>query len=439
MIYLDNNATTRPSPGVVAAMHDALEHCWHNPSSIHRAGQLARQKVELARKETADLIGAKPRQIVFTASGTESIDLVIRGLVDFKRRTAEKPVVITTPIEHGAVRELVHDLAKRGVIEERILPVKHAGLVDADALPAMLEDADRVACVSVMWANNETGVVQPIDAIGNICRQRNVTFHCDGTQWVGKMPTRIDPGERTINLSQRDAQASATTPTPNGVHDHDARASGSAPSNTPTPIDVLTFAPHKFYGPKGVGMVWLRRGVRLPPQIHGSQELGRRGGTENVPGIVGAGVACREAREWLADPDNLRRQRDLRDHFEQTILEAVPGAVVNGPACVRGQPCPRMWNTSSIGFPRLEAEALLMLLSEMGLCASAGSACSSGSLEPSPVLLAMGCARETAHGSIRFSISRETTRPEIDEAVRIILAAVNRLKQSVASLQGVRA
>ncbi|MCB9841316.1 MAG: cysteine desulfurase [Phycisphaeraceae bacterium] len=433
MIYLDNNATTRPSPGVVAAMHDALENCWHNPSSIHRAGQLARQKVELARKETADLIGAKPRQIVFTASGTESIDLVIRGLVDFKRRTADKPVVITTPIEHGAVRELVHDLAKRGVIEERILPVKHAGLVDADALPAMLEDANRVACVSVMWANNETGVVQPIDAIGTICRQRNVTFHCDGTQWVGKMPTRIDPGERSVSPSERGAQASAAAPANhNGSHTPDTTPA------SPTPIDVLTFAPHKFYGPKGVGMVWLRRGVRLPPQIHGSQELGRRGGTENVPGIVGAGVACREAREWLADPDNLRRQRDLRDHFEQTILEAVPGAVVNGPACVRNQPCPRMWNTSSIGFPRLEAEALLMLLSEMGLCASAGSACSSGSLEPSPVLLAMGCARETAHGSIRFSISRETTRPEIDEAVRIILAAVNRLKQSVASLQEVR-
>lgn len=425
MIYLDNNATTRPSPGVVRAMCEALECSWHNPSSIHRAGQAARQRVELARKDVADLIGAKPRQIVFTSSGTESIDLVIRGLVEFKSKTVAKPVVVTSAIEHGAVRELVHDLAKRGVIEARYLPVKCGGFVDEAALPGLLSDAERVACVSVMWANNETGAVQPIDAIGRCCRERGVTFHCDGTQWVGKMPTVVDPGEPRA--------AGSAGPHRNGHGGSGTAADGDARSDA-TCVDVLTFSPHKFYGPKGIGMVWMRRGVRLPAQIHGTQELGRRGGTENVPGIVGAGVACREAREWLADPSRMERQRALRDRFEHAVLAAVPGAVANAPA----DPSLRVWNTSSIAFPRLEAEALLMLLSEMGLCASAGSACSSGSLEPSPVLLAMGMPAESAHGSLRFSLSRTTTEQEVDEGVRLVTAAVERLRQSVASLAEAR-
>lgn len=417
MIYLDNNATTKPSSGVVAAMREALEEFWPNPSSIHRPGQAVRQRVELARKDVADLIGAKARQIIFTSSGTEAIDLVIRGLVDARARTADRPVVITSPIEHGAVRELVHDLAARGRIEARYLPVRCGGFVDAASLPAMLEDADRIACVSVMWANNETGTVQPVEQIGRACRERGVPFHCDGTQWVGKMPARIDAGEPAAPLHR------------NGAAPHPA-----APGEPAAPIDILTFSPHKFYGPKGVGMVWTRRGVRLAPQIHGTQELGRRGGTENVPGILGAGAACREAREWLADPSNRARQAALRDRFERAVLEAVPGAVANTPA----DPAMRVWNTSSIAFPRLEAEALLMLLSEMGLCASAGSACSSGSLEPSPVLLAMGLPPEFAHGSLRFSLSRHSTEAEINEAVRIITAAVARLRQSVASLASTR-
>lgn len=417
VIYLDNNATTRPSPGVVAAMREVLETCWYNPSSIHRAGQGARQKVELARKDVADLIGAKPRQIVFTSSGTESIDLVLRGLVENKRKTVAKPVVVTSPIEHGAVRELVHDLSERGMIEARHLPMTRGGFVDAGALPGLLGDGSQVAAVSVMWANNETGAVQPIEAIGRCCRDRGVVFHCDGTQWVGKMPTLVDAGER--------GAGSATGQGP---------AAGDPSLLNPIPVDVLTFSPHKFYGPKGVGMVWMRRGVRLPVQIHGTQELGRRGGTENVPGIVGAGVACREAREWLADPAQMERQRALRDRFERDVLAAVPGAVANTPC----DPSLRVWNTASIAFPRLEAEAMLMLLSEMGLCASAGSACSSGSLEPSPVLLAMGLPAEAAHGSLRFSLSRHTTPAEIDEAVGLIVSAVGRLRQSVASLAGVR-
>lgn len=434
MIYLDNNATTQPSPGVVAAMCDALQACWHNPSSIHRAGQVARQKVELARKEVAGLIGAKPRQIVFTSSGTESIDLVIRGLVDFKSKTVAKPVVITSPIEHGAVRELVHDLAQRGVIEARYLPMARGGFVDAGALPALLgegAEAARVACVSVMWANNETGMVQPVEAIGRCCRERGVAFHCDGTQWVGKMPVVVEADERDGGTKRRRDEAGKAGGGAE-INGHCSMAVGGAAGQglSPMPIDVLTFSPHKFYGPKGVGMVWIRRGVRLPPQIHGTQELGRRGGTENVPGIVGAGVACREAAAWLSQPSHMDRQRALRDRFEREVLAAVGGAVANTPC----DPRCRVWNTASIAFPRLEAEALLMLLSEMGLCASAGSACSSGSLEPSPVLMAMGLAPEAAHGSIRFSLSRHTTDAEIDEAVRIVVAAVGRLRQSVASL-----
>jgi len=447
VIYLDNNATTQPSAGVVAAMCDALQACWHNPSSIHRAGQIARQKVELARRDVAGLIGAKPRQIVFTSSGTESIDLVIRGLVDFKSKTVAKPVVITSLIEHGAVRELVHDLAQRGVIEARYLPIARGGFVDAGALPGLLgnaAEAGRVACVSVMWANNETGMVQPVETIGRYCRERGVTFHCDGTQWVGKMLVRVEAESDEATRRRGEAVVGGSGAAGVGGNGHVSTPTGQAGAATalggvdcgnggplaPVPIDVLTFSPHKFYGPKGVGMVWIRRGVRLPPQIHGTQELGRRGGTENVPGIVGAGVACREAAAWLADPSLMDRQRALRDRFERDVLAAVGGSVANTPC----DPACRVWNTASIAFPRLEAEALLMLLSEMGLCASAGSACSSGSLEPSPVLLAMGLPPEAAHGSIRFSLSRHTTDAEVDEAVRIVVAAVGRLRQSVASL-----
>lgn len=385
MIYLDHNATTRPGPDVVRAMVSGLEEWWPNPSSVHRAGQAVRHQVELARKDVAALINAAPREVTFTSGGTEAITLAIRGVLGRASLVAEVlPIVVSTRIEHAAVRDLLVEAEVRRQAQVRWVPTTREGLVQLEALKPMLRGA---ALASIQWANNETGAVQPVTEIAALCREAGVTFHCDATQWVGKEPADV----ATLGA------------------------------------DVLTFAPHKFHGPKGVGVLWARRGVSLAPQTHGTQELGRRGGTENVPGILGAAAACREARRWLAVPAERRRLAAMRDRFEAAVLAGAPGAVVNGPT----DPSRRLWNTTSIGFPRLEAEALLMLLSERGLCASAGAACSSGSLEPSPVLLAMGIPPEIAHGSVRFSLSRDTTEEEITEATGIVVDAAQQLRRSL--------
>jgi len=381
MVYLDNNATTRPDDRVVEAMHEMLAREWGNPSSVHRFGQTARARIELARRAVATLINASPREIVFTSGGTESICAVILGLLR-ARKTDQRRVIVTTEVEHAAVRELVASLAPG--VETRPLPLGDAGVVDADSARDAL--TDDVALVSMQWANNETGAIQPVEAIGELCRERKIPFHSDATQWVGRMPT-------------------------------DVRA---------LPVDTITFSAHKFHGPKGAGAIWARRGVPLAPIMFGSQELGRRGGTENTSGVVGMAVACQVAGEWLDDPANRKRIAQMRDRLEREILARCPGACVNGPS----DPDARLWNTTNIGFPRLEGEALLMLLSERGVCASAGAACSSGSLEPSPILRAMGVAPEVAHGSIRLSLSRETTDAEIDEAIETVTACVQRLSAS---------
>lgn len=373
MPYLDNNATTRPVPEAVEAARRGLESLWHNPSSVHRPGQEARHAVELARAELAALLGVPARQVTLTSGGTESIDLAIRGVLS----TAAKPALVTTRVEHAAIRDLAEQLEKAGTAEVRWAPLAGGGVVDLDALGARLEGA---TLASVQWANNETGVVQAIEAIHGLCRSRGVLLHCDGVQWVGKLPI-----------------------------------------SGPPPCDLLSFSAHKFHGPKGVGGLWARPGVRLRPTMPGAQELGRRGGTENVPGILGAGAAAAAARSWLADEGGRARLGALRDRFERGVIENCPGALVNGAACER------LWNTSNIAFPRLEAEALLLAMSEKGLAASAGAACSSGSLEPSPVLLAMGVPPEAAHGSVRFSLSRFTTDAEIEEAIAIVAACVRRV------------
>ena len=378
MIYLDNNATTRPSDASVRATVDALTNRWHNPSSIHRAGQAARQAVDLARKSMADLINARPRDIVFTSGGTESINMAIRGTLAASPRRA----IVTSPIEHEAVRGLCEQMHDLHGFELRIAPMTRGGVVDAAKTCELIDET--VAIVSVMWANNETGAIQPVEQIGARCREVRATFHCDGTQWVGKMPTDVQK----------------------------------------SPIDLLTFSSHKFHGPKGAGGLYIRPGVRIRPITHGNQEMLRRGGTENVPGVVGMGVAAAECAAWLADPSNRERVSNLRDHFERSILERCPESRVNAPA----DPDLRLWNTTNIAFPRLEAEALLLMLSERAVCASAGSACSSGSLEPSPVLCAMGVPADAAHGSLRFSLSRETTREEIDTAVEIIAGVVEKMR-----------
>ena len=387
MIYLDNNATTRPLPDAARASDRMLRELWANPSSVHRFGQEARREVELARRRVAGLLGCSPREIVFTGSGTESIDAALRGAL-----LARPPVqrgLVSAAVEHEAVRDLAGALDGEGAARVLAAPIGAHGVVDADALGALLREraaaGEPVGVISVQWANNETGAVQPVEHIARVAREHDAVFHTDATQWVGKMPTDLG-----------------------GAHAF---------------VDLLSCAPHKWHGPKGVGILFARRRVRVRPVVHGAQELGRRGGTENTAGIAAAGVAAEAAAAWLAESAERDRLAGLRDRFERAVLDAVPGAVVNGP----DGPGARLWNTTNIGFPALEAEAMLVALSERGVCASAGAACSSGSLDPSPVLLAMGVAEPVAHGSLRFSLSRDTTAEELDAAARAIGEVVDRM------------
>ncbi|MCA9294076.1 MAG: cysteine desulfurase [Phycisphaerales bacterium] len=379
MIYLDNNATTKPSDAVVQAMERALKEAWANPSSVHRAGQAARREIDLARAQIAQLLGGvSARTITFTSGATESINLAIRGVLVAMPPT--KRTIITSPIEHEAIRDLC--VALQGELDAfavKHMPVSREGVVDASALESLIDES--TGLVSVQWANNETGAIQPVDEVARICKVRKVLFHSDATQVIGKllMPSELQ-------------------------------------------CDLLSCSAHKFHGPKGVGVLHVREGLGIRPQVWGVQELGRRGGTENVPGIVGMGAAAREAIAWLADERNREAVATLRDQFERGVLQRVEGSVVIGTGA------DRLWNTTNIAFPHLEAEALLMLLSESGVAASAGAACSSGSLDPSPVLLAMGVPEPVAHGAVRFSLSRETTAQEIDNAIDIVARCVAKLR-----------
>ncbi|MFN5944598.1 MAG: cysteine desulfurase family protein [Phycisphaerae bacterium] len=391
MPYLDNNATTQPSPAVGAAVMRALAELWHNPSSIHRSGQAARQAVELARASCARLINAKPREITFTSGGTEALDLAIRGVLA-ARRPGSAATLVTSKVEHTAIRDLAEELERGKHASVKWLPLTDDGRID----PAQLDVIDTsTTLVAVQWANNETGAIQPIARVARKCKACNVPLLVDATQWVGKIPTDV--------TRLRDADGDVADP-----------------------FDFLVASAHKFHGPKGVGLLWARPGVRMRPQLLGSQELGRRGGTENVPGIVGAGIAADEAVTFLADEAARKRITDLRDAFERDILGAIPDARVNGPTTAET----RLWNTTNIAFPRLEAEALLLLLSERDVAASAGAACSSGSLDPSPVLLAFGVPDELAHGSVRFSLSKHTTPDEVATATREVIDAVKQLRRS---------
>ena len=374
MVYLDSNATTKPAAEVVAAMMPMYEEFYGNPSSVHRFGQRARQAIDEARAALADLVGCSPTELSFTGGGTEAVNTAIRGILATR---APRKQMIVSAVEHSATRELCQQLAREGA-EIITLEVDLEGLLNLEELAARI--SDETALVSLMWANNETGVLFPVREIAAICREKKVPFHCDGTQAVGKI--RVN------------------------VHE--------------LGVDAMSFAAHKFHGPKGVGSLYIRRGLRVRPLIIGGpQEHGRRGGTENVPGIVGMGKAAELAKKALPEMD---RVRAMRDRLEQSILNAIPDAVVNG--SVEN----RLPNTTSLSFPRLEAEAILLLLSEQGICASAGAACSSGSLEPSHVLKAMKIDPKIAHGAIRFSLSRFTTEAEIDRALAVLPGVIDRLR-----------
>lgn len=374
-VYLDNNSTTRPAPQVVDAMLPYLREIYGNPSSVHRFGGLARKAIDDARAAVAELLNCRDSELIFTGGGTESVNMAIRGLLAAR---APRKRIVTSTVEHAATRQLCQQLAKEGFTITQ-LDVDRVGLLDPQALAAALNDD--VALVTLIWANNETGVVLPMQQIAAICRSAKVPLHTDGTQAVGKIP---------VDLAE-------------------------------VAVDAMSFAAHKFHGPKGVAGLFIRRGIRLRPLIIGGpQERERRGGTENVPGIVGMGRAAQLAREYLPKMPHVAA---LRDRLERGILQGIPQTTVNG------SPDQRLPNTSNISFAGLEAEAILLLLSEKDICASAGAACSSGSLEPSPVLLAMKIDPRLAHGAIRFSLSRYTTEEEIDRALAVLPEAIARLRK----------
>ena len=395
LVYLDNNATTRPTDAVAGAVAEVHTELWGNPSSVHRFGQRVRQRLELARQQVAALIGAHPAELVFTSGGTESIHLALHGLLS---GVSGRVTLVTNRVEHSAVRELAEGLAKSGV-DVVWLPVDGDGAVHPEAVRGALAGLSGRVVLSVQWANNETGTIQPVDQIAvevesarSAAREAGTAlelyFHVDATQAAGKLPVDV---------------------------------SGLG-------VDLLTLAAHKFHGPKGVGALWVRRGVRLRPvQRGGAQERERRGGTENTAGIVGMGVAAEQAAACLVDAAAVDRVRVLRDRLEAGVVEALPDAVVNSGGAAYG----RLWNTTNLGFPRVEAEAVLLGLSERGVCASAGAACSSGSLEPSPVLLAMGVPEAVAHGSVRFSLSRFTSAAEVGAALEHVPAVVGRLRRTL--------
>ncbi len=376
VIYMDNNATTRTAPEVVEAMLPFFSTLYGNPSSMHFFGGQVAKNVQQAREQTAALIGADPSEIIFTSCGTESDNASLWGTLN---SYPQKKHLITTRVEHPAVLNLATYLSKRGY-RVTLLPVDREGRLDLDQLAAAI--TEETAIVSIMWANNETGVVFPIEEIAALVKSKGSVFHTDAVQAVGKAP---------INLQK-------------------------------IPIDLLAFSGHKLHAPKGIGVLYIRRGTRFTPFLMGGhQEKGRRGGTENVPYIIGLGQACQLAQVRLIDEN--QRVRSLRDKLEQGILDRIPRVLINGDRILR------LPNTVSVSFEYVEGESILLLMSNLGICASSGSACTSGSLEPSHVLRAMGVPFTAAHGSIRFSLSPYNTEEEVDFVLEHLPKIISRLRE----------
>ncbi len=375
LVYMDNNATTRVDPEVVEAMLPYFSESYGNPSSMHVLGAEAGKAVMEAREKVAELLNAHPEEIVFTSCGTESDNAAIRGMLEAR---PDKRHFVTTRVEHPAVWNQLPYLRQKGyrVTELR---VDGEGRLDLEELRSAL--TDDTALVSIMFANNETGVVFPIKEIGEIVKSRGIPFHTDAVQAVGKVP---------VDLKE-------------------------------LPVDLLTMSGHKIYAPKGIGVLYVRKGTRISPfMIGGHQERGRRGGTENVPYIVGLGKAAELVRENLAE--EMARLKSLRDKLEEGIVKTIPNVLVNGKGA------PRVPNTLSCCFEYVEGESLLLMLSDLGICASSGSACTSGSLEPSHVLRAMGVPYTAAHGSIRFSLGRFNTEEDVRYVLDHLPRIVERLR-----------
>jgi cysteine desulfurase len=375
-IYLDNNATTQVAPEVLEEMLPYFSTFYGNPSSMHTFGGNVGKKIKEARAKVAELLGAQPEEIVFTACGTESDSTAIWAAL---RSHPSKRHVITSRVEHPAVKNLAEYLSRNGY-RVTFVPVDKTGRLDLDYLYDHL--SDDTAIVSLMWANNETGVIFPVEEIAGRVRHHGAVFHTDAVQAVGKLP---------ICLAD------------------DA-------------IDMLSLSGHKLHAPKGVGVLYIRKGTKYAPfLLGGHQEHGRRGGTENVAGIVGMGKAAELAGSRIEEENT--RVSALRDRLENALVQRIPNAFINGDRDHR------LPNTSSIAFEFVEGEAILLLLDEYGICASSGSACTSGSLEPSHVLRAMEVPFTAAHGSIRFSLSTYNTDEEIDLVIDKMPQVIERLRK----------
>ncbi len=377
MIYLDNNATTQIDPEVLEEMLPFLREQFSNPSSLYSQAQRVRRAIEHARERVAKLLGCAPEEIIFTSCGTESNNAAIWSALQID---PDRQHIVTTAVEHSAIVKQCEYLAKRGV-EVTWLKVDKSGFVD----PAQFERSLRseTAIASLMWANNETGVVSPIRELAAIAREKGVMFHTDAVQAVGKVP---------INLNE-------------------------------TPVTALSLSGHKLHCPKGIGVLFVRKRSRFVPFLRGGgQENGRRGGTENVASIVALGKAAELALERLDEVNT--RVRAMRDAFEQGVLQCVPGSSRNGDAEQR------LPNTSNLSFENIDSEAALLLLDQRGVCCSAGSACTAGSIHPSHVLMGMGLGPERARGSLRFSFSHFNKENEVLEAVEAVRCVVEKLRST---------
>jgi cysteine desulfurase len=374
-IYLDNNATTQVAEEVLESILPYFRELYGNPSSMHSFGGQIGQKIRAAREQVAALLGAMPEEIIFTSCGTESDNAAIRSALAIH---PDKKHIVTSRVEHPAIHALCAQLATQGYrITE--LPVDKNGLLDLENLEKNL--TPDTAVVSLMWGNNETGVIFPVEEAARLAHEKGILFHTDAVQSAGKIPIKMK----------------------NNV------------------IDMLSISGHKLHAPKGIGILYLRRGTRFSPfLIGGHQEKGRRGGTENTPSIIGLGKACE-----LADKNMQKENKEvkrLRDKLEKELLERIPQSRVNGDTANR------LPNTTNISFEYVEGEAILLLMNELGICASSGSACTSGSLQPSHVLRAMGVPFTMAHGSIRFSLSIYNTEKEIDFVIDKMPAIIERLR-----------
>lgn len=375
VIYLDNNATTRVAPEVMTEMLPYFSDYYGNPSSMHSFGGALGKKVVEAREKVAGLINADPGEIIFTSCGTESDNTAIYAAL---RSNPGKRHIVTTRVEHPAIKNLCERLAREGY-RVTWVPVDRQGNLDLDYLYDHV--TDETAIVSIMWANNETGVIFPIEQVARAVREKGVLFHTDAVQAVGKVSV-------------------------------DVKKAG---------VNMLSLSGHKFHAPKGVGVLYVKKGTKFAPfMIGGHQEMGRRGGTENVPAIIGLGKAAEMAAKEL--DTEMVRVRALRDHLEKHILENVPNTLLNG------NKENRLPNTLSVSFEYVEGESILLMLDQLGICASSGSACTSGTLEPSHVLRALGVPFTAAHGSIRFSLSSCNTREEIDYLCEKIPGLIGKLR-----------